>query len=148
MGFPMLSLTGEYALRAIVYLTQNAERCPIPGREIAEEAGIPAKYLSKILGDLVRHGVLNSSRGKSGGFRLRRSAQETMLYDVLRPFEQFDPIRCPFGNDRCNEEDPCLAHTQWKHVVETERRFLLDTSVYDVAVKAPKSMGQTLESET
>lgn len=144
----MLSLTGEYALRAIVYLTQNADRCPITGREVAEEAGIPPKYLSKILGDLVRHGVLDSSRGKSGGFRLRRSARETTLYDVLRPFEQFDAMRCPFGNDRCNEQDPCLAHTEWKRVVETERRFLLDTSVYDVAVKAPKTRNRTRKPES
>ena len=144
----MLSLTGEYALRAIVYLTQNAHRCPIPGREVAEKAGIPAKYLSNILGDLVRHGVLDSSRGKRGGFRLRRSAQEITLYDVLRPFEQFDEVRCPFGNDQCNDKNPCLAHTQWKHVVETERRFLCDTSVYDVAVKAPEPMNQTPESES
>ena len=134
----MLTLTGEYALRAIVYLTQNAERCPITGREVAEEASIPAKYLSKVLGDLVRSGVLDSSPGKNGGFRLRRSAEDTTLLAVLRPFEQFDPIRCPFGNDRCNEEDPCLAHTQWKHVIETERRFLMDTSVHDVAVRDPK----------
>ena len=33
----MLTLTGEYALRAIVYLTQNAQRCPITGREVAEQ---------------------------------------------------------------------------------------------------------------
>ena len=142
----MLSLTGEYALRATVYLTQNANRCPIPGREVADETGIPAKYLSNILGDLVRYGVLDSSRGKRGGFRLRRSAQETKLYDVLRPFEPFDKVRCPFGNDRCNDEKPCLAHTRWMRVVETERRFLCDTSVYDVAVRTPESMNQTLES--
>lgn len=144
----MLSLTGQYALRAIVYLTQNAQRCPIPGREVAEEVGIPAKYLSKILGDLVRHGVLDSSRGKRGGFRLRRSAQETSLYDVLQPFEPFEQVRCPFSTDRCNAENPCLMHTQWKHVVETERRFLCDTSVYDVAVGAPASIDQKLESKS
>ena len=109
--------------------------------------GIPAKYLSNILGDLVRHGILQSSRGKGGGFRLRLPAAEMTLYEVLQPFEQFDPLRCPFGSKACSDETPCLAHTQWMHVVETERRFLCDTSVYDVAVQAPSSSNEALESE-
>lgn len=88
----MLSLSGEYSLRAIVYLPNYAQRYPIPGRGVADKAGITVKYLSKILGDLVRHGVLGSSRGKSRGFRPRRSAQKTTLFDVVRPFEQFDPM--------------------------------------------------------
>ncbi len=134
----MLTLTGEYALRAMVYLAQHADAWPIPGREIAQGAEIPAKYLSKILGDLVRSGVLDSSPGKTGGFRMRRLAKETMLFEVLVPFEQFEPIRCPFGNDKCSDESPCLAHDQWKKVIETERYFLKETSVFEVAVQVDK----------
>lgn len=146
MGISILTLTGEYALRAMVYLTQNAHLCPIPGREVAKQAGIPARYLSKILGDLVRTGVLESSPGRSGGFRLRRSAENTTLHDVVRPFVQVDASRCPFGNDRCDDTDPCLAHTQWKHVIETERRFLLETSVHDVAVQDHAAKKKTRKS--
>jgi len=130
----MLTLTGEYALRALIYLAQHSNACPIPGRRIAESAEIPVKYLSKILGDLVRFGVLDSSPGKTGGFRLRREAQNTTLYEILAPFEQFERRRCPFGNKECNDRDPCLAHSRWKHVVDTERRFLRETSIYEVAV--------------
>lgn len=131
----MLTRTGEYALRAMIYLTQHLEDWPIPGRRIAEEAGIPAKYLSKILGDLAKSGVLESSPGKAGGFRLRHSPKKTVLFDVLEPFESFDRGRCPFGNDECSDKHPCIAHTQWKRVIETELKFLKTTTVYDVAVK-------------
>ncbi len=130
----MLSLTSQYALRAMIYLTQHEEDWPIPGRRIAAEAGIPAKYLSKILGDLVRSGVLDSSPGKSGGFRLRRAAKQTTLHEVLRPFEQFARGRCPFGNQECSDEKPCIAHDRWKKVIEAQAKFLADTSVLDVAV--------------
>jgi Rrf2 family protein len=128
----MLTLTSEYALRALIYLTQHAQEWPIPGRRIAEGAEIPAKYLSKVLGDLVRCGVLDSSPGKHGGFRLRRSPKETRLFDVLAPFEQFERKRCPFGNQACSEENPCFAHHRWKRVLDAERRFLQETSVHDV----------------
>jgi Rrf2 family transcriptional regulator, iron-sulfur cluster assembly transcription factor len=141
IGQDMLTLTSEYALRAMIYLTRHSAEWPIPGRRIAAEAGIPAKYLSKILGDLVRFGVLESSPGKSGGFRMKRSPKETYLSEVLSPFEQFERRRCPFGNKECDDIDPCLAHEQWKHVVETEQSFLRDTSVYDVAISQTDQPG-------
>ncbi len=50
----MLSRTGEYALRALIHLAQRVDDWPLTGKLIAEEAGIASKYLSKVLGDLVR----------------------------------------------------------------------------------------------
>lgn len=134
----MLTLTGEYALRASIYLAQHEDCWPIPGRCIAEETQIPAKYLSKVLGDLVRSGVLDSSPGKNGGFRLRRPASRTMLFDVLAPFEPFDNRRCPFDNRACSDERPCPAHDRWKQIVQTQLRFLETTSVQSVAFSKAK----------
>jgi len=131
----MLSRTSEYALRALIHLAQHEEDCPISGAHIAGETGIPPKYLSKILGDLVRAGVLDSSPGKTGGFRLRRSAKKVSLLDVLTPFEQFERRRCPFGNAECSDLNPCNAHEQWKKVIETEQRFLMKTTVHDIALR-------------
>jgi len=131
----MWTRTSEYALRAVIHLTQNCDDWPIPGNQIAEKAGIPSKYLSKVLGDLVRIGLLSSSRGKHGGFGLARSPKEIRLIDILEPFEQFEPRRCPFGNRLCSDEDPCIAHEEWKSIVESEEIFLRTKTVYDVAVK-------------
>lgn len=139
----MLSRTSEYALRALIHLAQHEEDWPISGARIAGESGIPPKYLSKILGDLARAGVLESAPGKTGGFRLRRSAKQLSLLDVLAPFEPFDRRRCPFGNHECSDQNPCKAHDQWKKVIETEQRFLRRTTVYDIAIRmstdAPRS---------
>lgn len=131
----MLSRTSEYDLRATIYLAQHLTKQPILGKEIATQTGIPAKYLSKVLGDLVRVGVLTSARGRGGGFRLARPSREVHLHEVLAPFETMRLDRCPFGNATCNDEDPCIAHEQWKHVVDAQRRFLREVTLYDVAVK-------------
>lgn len=129
----MISLSGQYALRAMIYLAQHAADCPIPGRVIAGHTDIPAKYLSKILGDLVRRGVLQSSRGKTGGFSLRLSSKRTRLYDVLAPFEQLEYRQCPFGNQRCSDTNPCLAHERFKRVVQAETDFLTHCSLYSIS---------------
>lgn len=134
----MLRRTSEYALRALIDLAQHTEEWPIPGSTIAERAGIPPKYLSAVLSNLVRQGVLESIRGKSGGFSMAHAPEHTSLLDVLTPFEQFGTERCPFGNDRCNEEDPCAAHHEWTKVRAAQHQFLHDTSVYDIAVKKRK----------
>ena len=132
----MLTLTGEYALRAMIYLAQQTDDRPISSNRIAEQTGVPAKYLSRILGDLVRAGVLDSLRGRGGGFQMIRSPVQVSLYEVLAPFEESKrPRRCPFGNALCNEADPCLAHHRWKKVLEARQRFLQTTSLYSVAVK-------------
>ncbi len=144
----MLTRTSEYALQALIHLTQNSGDWPISGKEIAEATGIPRKYLSKVLADLVRAGVLESARGKSGGFRMARPGNKTSLYEVLAPFEQFHYRRCPFANKDCSEKDPCLAHDSWKRVVETEERFLRSTMIHHIAVGRGGGKTKTSQKKT
>lgn len=133
----MLSKTGEYALRAMIYLAQHTDDWPISGARIAAQTRIPAKYLSKIMGDLVRAGVLESARGLGGGFRMSRPPHTVKLFDVLEPFETIlsDAKACPFSYQRCSDHNPCLGHDAWRTVRETFERFLRDTSLLEVAVK-------------
>jgi len=133
----MLSATSEYAIRALIDLTRHEAEWPIPGPVIAERAGIPQRYLSKILGDLVRAGQLEGSRGKNGGFRMTRSPKDIRLSEVLIHFEPISGNRreCPFGNTECSDLDPCAGHHRWKVIREAYERFLRETSVYDVAFK-------------
>lgn len=131
----MLSRTGEYALRAMVYLAQNKDRWPIPAPWIARETKISPKYLSSILGLLVRTGVLEASPGRGGGFRMSRPPASVMLVDVLTPFESVlaDLRPCPFGNPVCSDDDPCAGHHKWKIVRAAFDDFVQRTSVDDVA---------------
>ena len=133
--FDLLSLTAEYALRAVVYLARHLDDAPIPGRQIAADLNVPRKYLSSILGDLVRTGLLEASPGRTGGFRLARPPGSVRLLDVVAPFEQVKPSQrpCPFGNATCSDVDPCWGHDRWSRVKEEYGRFLEETTVRDVA---------------
>lgn len=134
-----MTRTGEYALRAMIFIAQHDEAKALPGRAIAKGTGIPLKYLQKILGDLTRCGMLTSAPGKTGGFQLSRPARRVTLCDVLAPFERPLAMHCPFGNVVCSDRNPCGAHSEWKKVVETEQRFLRKTTIADIATTAPRS---------
>jgi len=130
----MFTKTAEYALRAVVVIAQTSEDGPVLAKDIAADGQIPARYLSKVLRDLVRAGVLTSTRGIGGGFKLRRRANKVKLIDVVRPFEDvLASRRCLFGNPRCSDDRPCSMHKRWKPVKEAFRKLLEETTVADVA---------------
>lgn len=133
----MFSRTGEYVLRSMAFMAQHMDDWPLPVRQIAEQTGIPRKYLSNILSSLVRGGILESAPGIGGGFRMVRSPKVVFLQEVLEPFEPaLGPTRlCPFGPERCNDTDACAEHPRWTLVREAYADFLQHTSVYDISVK-------------
>lgn len=129
----MLSKTAEYALRAVATIARVKEDRPVLAKEIAAAGQIPTKYLSKVMRDLVHAGVLTSTRGIGGGFRLRRKPESIKLADIVRPFDDIVASRrCPFGNTKCSDEHPCSMHEQWKPVSEAYRKLLEHTSVADI----------------
>ena len=129
----MLSKTTEYALRAVATIARAGGRKPVLARDIAIDGDIPTKYLSKILRDLVRAGGLHSSRGIGGGFRLRRRAETLKLSEVVDPFEDvLAARRCPFGKNKCSDEDPCTMHEKWRPVAEAFRILMEQTTVADI----------------
>ena len=122
----MLSRTSEYALQAMIYLARHSDEWPVTGCKIAEATGIPRNYLSRILGNLVRTGLLASSHGIRGGFRLVRPAQKIRLLDVVTPFaslRSFD--RSGACSDKLvNSDDPCAGYERWERAKRAYTGFL------------------------
>lgn len=133
----MLTRTSQYAVRALIYLARHRTEGPIPGKRIAAGAGVPGKYASKVLSDLVRAGVLLATRGRSGGFVMARSPRQTRLIDVVSPFEQLEQ-GWPFGDMEGKDQVPVAVRNRWRGVSEARRRFFTQTSVHDVALKDTK----------
>jgi Rrf2 family protein len=133
----MHSGTSEYARRAVVCLLGHAEECPMVGKRIADETGIPHKYLSNIGNSHARAGVPTSAPGIGGGFAMARWPSEVVLDEILKPFESIlGPSRpCPLGNEVCSDDDPCAGYESWKHVKEVYAQFLRDTSIHEVSIK-------------
>jgi len=134
----MFSNTTEYALRAVIYIAQHQEPGPVSGHVVAQALDAPPNYMAKTLHGLVRAGVLVSTRGKHGGFRLADPAAEVRLLDVASVFEEIDERRrCLLGRPQCRDDQPCPMHERWKPLAEGFAEFLRETTVADLMTGIP-----------
>ena len=109
----MLSNTAEYALQAVLFLADRGDEPLVRVNEIAMALDIPQNYLSKILNELVRGGVLTSSRGKHGGFRIATAPEELSIQDVVARFDGArGDQRCLLGRGLCSDGDACRVHAR------------------------------------
>lgn len=94
----MISTTGEYALRAAVYLAQHRDD-PQTSALIAEGTKVPQGYLSKVLQSMVKAELITSQRGLHGGFLLARAAADISVLEVLKAVDAAPQRikKCPLG---------------------------------------------------
>lgn len=128
----MLSQTAEYALRAVLHVAEHGRERPVPVGEIAEALDVPRNYLSKTLHQLSRAGVLASTFGPGGGFRLAIAADALTLDSVVAPFDTAGERHCLLGRPQCGDGDPCAAHAHWKGISEQIQRFFATMTVADL----------------
>lgn len=109
----------------------------VSAAEIAEAESIPPYYLAKVLQDLARSGILSSVRGRGGGFRMARAAEEIRVLEVLAAVENVRALtsECVLGLDECNDEVSCPLHNTWKRVRDRLMLRLEQMTVADLAVE-------------
>ena len=82
-----LSTKGEYGLLAAIDLALYSGRSPVQSFQIAERQKIPKQYLDQLLLMLKKAGLIESSRGRQGGYHLARPALEITLLDIVTALE-------------------------------------------------------------
>ena len=91
----MVSTKGRYALRVMIDLAEHNTRDYIPLADIAKRQEISEKYLESIVGVLSKKGLVESLRGKGGGYRLNRSPEEYTVASILKVTEgSLAPVAC------------------------------------------------------
>jgi len=133
----MLSTTSQYALRALCHLARQSGGAVL-GRDLAQSVDIPANYLSKVLLTLRNAGLVETARGSGGGYRLRKSANEIYLIDVVELFEEISRTKpsCFLGRTRaCSEITSCTAHSTFRGLLAAYLGFLVSTPVSAIAGK-------------
>ncbi|HYC50367.1 MAG TPA: Rrf2 family transcriptional regulator [Gemmatimonadaceae bacterium] len=132
----VLSQTVEYALRATLYIARQGTRAVrIP--EIAAEVDAPPGYLSKILGQLAREGILESTRGRTGGFRLASTQRRATLGSIIAVFGEPERRRCLLGHGVCGRNPDCAVHDKWAPIAQTSSDFFAHTTLADLVSLTP-----------
>jgi Rrf2 family protein len=99
----MLTQRSRYALRAMILIGSEPQSGPpVPMSRIAKEAQVPRKFLEIILAELRTAGLLNSTRGKYGGFHLARKPEHISFGEIIRVIE--GPLALV----------PCVSRTAYK----------------------------------
>ncbi len=129
----MLSLTSEYALRAVLYMAGSEDNGRIRVEPMATALGLPRNYLSKTLNQLAKLGILDSQRGPTGGFRLAVPAESLRLSRIVEAFDPGLTARsCLLGRPFCSDVTPCPAHSGWKEIADDVARFFQNTTIADL----------------
>ncbi len=119
-----ISREADYAVRCLVYLASHLDRA-VPVGEIAGPQEIPASFLAKILGRLARAGILSSTRGPGGGFRLAKPADGITLRSVVTAVAgPLELTECLVEGGFCPRSDRCGGHAAWTEIREELGRLL------------------------
>jgi len=83
----MLSKKAKYGINALIVLARLERSEHLSTTELAGKAKVPKKFLEQILLELKSHGIVQSRKGKGGGYYLRKEPQEVNLADIIRVFD-------------------------------------------------------------
>jgi Rrf2 family protein len=132
--------SSQLALQATLLLALEPDGSSRRIRELADELGIAAPYLTKIIQNLTRAGLVQAIRGPHGGVKLAHPAEDIHPWDVfaaLEPVSEF--TQCLLGTRQCNGETACPLHGTWAPAREEIFQALQTKNLREFAAEAKRS---------
>lgn len=134
MTHVQLTRAADYGVRVMIHLAG----LPVGSRpnraELAAAAECPEQFLSKVLQNLTRAGLVTSHRGNTGGFELPRSRRDASILEVVEAVE--GPIRlnlCLTSERSCERQSWCPAHLVWAEAQDAMAVVLRKATIGDLA---------------
>ncbi len=108
----MLSKSSKYAIRAVLYITNQTQNgIKIGAKEVANKLDIPAPFLAKTLQELSKKDIISSTKGPNGGFYLSKKNNSKTLLDIIDCIDGIQKFNeCFLGKHECNDQSPCVVH--------------------------------------
>jgi len=124
-----LTTKGRYAVTAMLDLALHFDDGPITLADISQRQGISLSYLEQLFAKLRRKGLVDSTRGPGGGYRLSREPAEIPVADVIIAVdEKLETTRCG-GLGNCQDDERCLTHDLWTELSDQIYQFLTGISL-------------------
>jgi Rrf2 family protein len=140
----MLSQKAKYAIKALITLAKATDNQLVQARDIATGQNIPKKFLDLIFFELRRHGLIQSNRGRDGGYRLAQSPDQISIAQIVRAVDgALAPLPCASVRfyrrcDDCADEKTCEVRHMMREVRDAASAILDNTSLAEAA-----SLGRT-----
>jgi Rrf2 family protein len=139
----MLSQKTRYAIRAMQHLADRHGQGPVQLAEIAAKQNIPANFLTVILSELSRYGLVASMRGKDGGYWLAVSPIDITYGDLIRVMRgslALVPCASRFAHEKCShcvEEGECRTRALMLQVRDRTAELLDSIRLSDAITLEP-----------
>jgi Rrf2 family protein len=134
-----LTRAADYAIRVMIHMAALPPGTRTSRTELAAAAGCPDQFLSKVLQDLTRAGLVISHRGNTGGCELPSIHQGASVLEIVEAVE--GPIRlnvCLAHEHACERQSWCPAHVVWVKAQEALTTVLRNTSISEMAKQLPQ----------
>ena len=119
-----LTAKGRYAVTAMLDLALHHDQGPVALADIATRQGISLSYLEQLFSRLRKRGLVDSTRGPGGGYRLGLDPAAIVVFDVIGAVdEDMDTTRC-HGMENCQDDERCLTHDLWTDLSHQIREYL------------------------
>lgn len=125
---------GRYALQIMIDLAQHRDDGYISLKTISDRTQLSMKYLEMIVGNLKKAELVDSTRGKEGGYKLNKTPQEYSIGEILRCIEDnLAPVACiKEGEIQCDRSGACLTVPMWKELDDITNAYLDTVSLEDL----------------
>jgi Rrf2 family protein len=131
MESDMLSRAADYAVRAVIYLAGLEQGARVAQQDIAAAIDAPYTFAGKILQRLVASEIVESRRGKGGGFSLTSKGRSGSMFDVLVAVDGHPALNdCLSAATKCPRAPFCAAHRVW-NVAQTQVLNVLKSARID-----------------
>ena len=131
----ILTRTSEYAFGILSYMATTDKEL-FSANLLHENLDIPPRYLSRLLTDLTKVGLIKSNRGRNGGYYFGKNLYEIHLSDIVDAVEGFESFnRCIIGKYQCDPDKPCPMHSIWAETKEKILNTLKNTTLADLRNK-------------
>jgi Rrf2 family protein len=140
----VLSRKAKYGLKALLLLAEESGRGPVLVADVAQREAIPKKFLEAILLELKRRGLVQSQKGKGGGYFLRRSPADITFGDVIRILDgPLAAVTCVsqtayMACTECVDERACGVRLAMKQVRDATSDILDHTTLADINRQVPR----------
>ena len=130
----MISTKGRYALRVMADMAQHATEGYLSLGDVAKREDISMKYLEAIVASLCHSALLDSKRGKSGGYRLCKAPEEYTIGEILKAAEGgLTPVGCPeCDGESCSRADGCITLPLWRTMDAMINNYLESVTLADL----------------
>jgi Rrf2 family protein len=134
-----LTMTGEYAVRAMIHLAALPPDVTAQIADISRDWEVPETFLRKIMSQLSRNGLVATYRGNGGGVALARPAVTITLLDVIESVEGNLALNaCIEDPTMCHRVPGCAVHQVWCEAQQKLREILSSRTLADLAGQTPQ----------